>query len=70
MKHRGNGQLVLVESVITTLLSGQSDSCAMVRQLALRGLGYVSNLDEEQCSKHCSFVFTALMQGLDDHDVR
>lgn len=70
MKHKGNGQMALVETVIATLLNGQTDACALVRQLALRGLGYVSTLDEEQCAKHCTFVFTALMQGLDDHEMR
>lgn len=42
----------------------------MVRQLSLRGLSYVSHLDEEQRSRHCSFVFSALVQGLDDPEAR
>lgn len=42
----------------------------MVRQLGLRGLSYISNLDEEHRSRHCSFVFSALMQGLDDPEAR
>lgn len=70
MKHRGNGQSILVETVITTLLNSQTDISAMVRQLSLQGLSYVSLLNEEQRSRHCSFVFSALMQGLDDPEAR
>lgn len=70
MKHKGNGQPALVETVITTLVSCQTDTCAMVRQLSLRGLSHTADLNDEQRSRHCSFVFSALMQGLDDPDAR
>lgn len=55
---------------MTTLLNSQTDQNAMVRQLSLRGLSYVSHLDEEYRSRHCSFVFSALIQGLDDPEAR
>lgn len=42
----------------------------MVRQLSLRGLSYVSKLNEDQRARHSSFVFSALMQGLDDSEAR
>lgn len=42
----------------------------MVRQLSLRALSHVADLHEDQRSRHCSFVFSALMQGLDDPEAR
>lgn len=42
----------------------------MVRQLSLRGLSHVAELNDEQRSRHCTFVFSSLMQGLDDPDAR
>lgn len=70
IKHKGNGQPILVETIIATLLNSQTDSSAMVRQLTLRGLSHVSGLSEEERSKNTSFVFSALMQGLDDPESR
>lgn len=62
------GQAVLLESIVSNLLSCLNDPCPIVRQLCLKGLSSVSHLAQEQKNRHCQPVLSALIQGLDDHD--
>lgn len=43
-----NGQAVLLESIVSNLLSCLNDPSPVVRQLCLKGLASVSHLAEEQ----------------------
>ncbi|XP_069674813.1 maestro heat-like repeat-containing protein family member 1 isoform X2 [Periplaneta americana] len=62
-----NGQVVLLESIVSNLLNCLNDPSPLVRQLCLKGLASVSHLAQEQ-NRHCQPVLSALIQGLDDHD--
>ncbi|XP_046676920.1 maestro heat-like repeat-containing protein family member 1 isoform X2 [Homalodisca vitripennis] len=73
------GQSVLIDSVLSNLLSSLTDPSALVRRLSLKGLANISFLDSQQlamwdhCShvmkeRHSESVLEALIQGLDDHD--
>lgn len=62
------GHAPLVDSVIQTLMSGLNDTSPHVRRICLKGLAYISQLDENQRERHCESVLAALMEGLDDHD--
>ncbi|XP_075211694.1 maestro heat like repeat family protein c11.1 isoform X2 [Lycorma delicatula] len=62
------GQSALVDGVIQTLMSGLNDTSPLVRRLCLKGLAYISHLEERQRERHCEAVLAALMEGLDDQD--
>uniref|UniRef100_A0A1B6KA60 Maestro heat-like repeat-containing protein family member 1 n=1 Tax=Graphocephala atropunctata TaxID=36148 RepID=A0A1B6KA60_9HEMI len=62
------GQSVLIDSVLSNLLSSLTDPSALVRRLSLKGLANISYLDSQQKERHCESVLEALIQGLDDHD--
>ncbi|KAJ9596476.1 hypothetical protein L9F63_012515, partial [Diploptera punctata] len=63
-----NGQAVLLESIISSLLNCLNDPCPVVRRLCLKGLASIPNLAEDQKSRHYQPILSALIQGLDDHD--
>jgi hypothetical protein len=44
------GQAVLLESIVSNLLSCLNDPSSLIRQLCLKGLSSVSHLEEEQVS--------------------
>lgn len=59
--------MILLESTVSGLLEGQADSSATVRQLSLRGLGYLAYHNESLISRHSTSILNAFMNGLDEH---
>uniref|UniRef100_A0A0K8STS1 HEAT repeat-containing protein 7A n=1 Tax=Lygus hesperus TaxID=30085 RepID=A0A0K8STS1_LYGHE len=62
------GDAILIDSLVTSLLSAYNAPDYTVRALALRGLSYIGDLPTEQMKRHEDSVLAVLMQGLDDPD--
>ncbi|XP_063232625.1 maestro heat-like repeat-containing protein family member 1 isoform X2 [Bacillus rossius redtenbacheri] len=63
-----NGQMLLLESVVSSQLNCLGDPSPLVRQLCLAGLASVARLEPDQRGRYAESVLAALTQGLDDHD--
>lgn len=71
IRYRPSNQNVLTENILEMLLGTQTDSCCMVRQIGLRGLGYsIEYLSWDMVSRHCDSILNAFMQGLDYNNIR
>lgn len=71
LKIKASEQIMLSENLIEMLLDVQSDSCCMVRKLAIEGLGNgMDSLSIELIVRHSNSILSALMQGLDYSNVR
>ncbi|KAK9509950.1 hypothetical protein O3M35_004832 [Rhynocoris fuscipes] len=62
------GDVGLIDSIVSSLLSAITAPDQTVRSIALHGLGYIANLPDIQMKRHEDSVLAALMQGLDDTD--
>ncbi|XP_073987076.1 maestro heat like repeat family protein c11.1 isoform X1 [Rhodnius prolixus] len=62
------GDVGLIDSIVSSLLSAITAPDQTVRSIALHGLSYISNLPHLQMKRHEDSVLAALMQGLDDTD--
>ncbi|XP_014251764.1 maestro heat-like repeat-containing protein family member 1 isoform X2 [Cimex lectularius] len=62
------GSVDLIDNLISNLLSAITAPDQIVRALALKGLGYISSLNEHLRKRHEDAVLSALMQGVDDID--
>ncbi|KAF5275577.1 hypothetical protein FQA39_LY06689 [Lamprigera yunnana] len=63
-------ETVVLESVLEMLLSMQSDSSYLVRQILLRGLGFIAEfLTWDLISRHYDTFLNIFMQGLDYNTV-
>lgn len=63
-------QNVLTENLLEMILDVQSDTCSLVRKLALQGLGHAAeNLSYDLVSRHCNPILSVLMNSLDYNNI-
>ncbi|XP_067937977.1 maestro heat-like repeat-containing protein family member 1 [Watersipora subatra] len=65
---RCGGNMALVEVLIGSLMGRLVDSCIIVRQRCVKGLGNVADTGIEMVQKYSTTVISALVSAMDDKD--